>query len=240
MHSRMRFYLVLNLAVEFWFVAALAELQKYAEIDKETIWPPSENGSSSNNDQLNPEQDGHSHASFLETQVLTLTENVKNLEAKLEEARATLQAKEAQVSELEATLCLSKMPKEEPGNGEVESELEGLFRLKIEAEIEYLAIARTIQKHRVEEQRGLAGVQSRMTSELGEVESEAVVLEKQEGHKADSLVSADIGGVDEVLRFQSRTCKVSYYLILQSILLLVVCCLFVSRLSPESAFSVPT
>lgn len=221
-------------------MAALVELQKYAEIDKETLWPPSANGGSPNHDQFNSEQMDHIHPSFLEIQLLTLTENVRNLEAKLEEARATLQMKETQVSDLEAALSLSKMPKEEPGSREVESEIEGLFRLKIEAEIEYLAITRTIQKLGVEEQQNSADVQSGVTKKLNKVEPDAVALEKQAEHKADNLISADVKVVDEALRFQRRTCKVSNYLILQLTLLLVVLWLFISRLSPESTFFVPT
>ncbi|PKI35706.1 hypothetical protein CRG98_043864 [Punica granatum] len=199
------------------------ELQKFADIGKEPGSPPSANGSSPQHEQLDPELINQIPSSFLEIQMLTLTENIKNLEAKLEEARATVQAKEAQVSELEAALNLSKLPKEEPGSGEAESEIEGLFRQKIEAEIEYLAITRTIQKLRVEEQQSLADIQSNMITKLGKVEAKATELKKQAEEEAyKNLVSADLKGVDEVLTFQNRACKASFFLILQLVLLLVV------------------
>lgn len=229
---------MIYLAAEFWF-AILAELQKFADIAEGPLSPPSTNSSSSHHDQVNLEKISDSPPSFLDMQVLTLTKNVKNLEVKLEKARATLQVKEAQVSELEAAVSQCKLPKEEMGSKEGEPELEGLFRQKIEAEIEYLAMTSMVQKLRVKEQQSLADAQSRMISKLGKVEAKAAVLKKQ-AEEAGNLVSRDVRGVDEVLRFHSRTCKASFYLTLQLLSLLVVCWLFVFRLSPESAFSVPT
>lgn len=221
-------------------MATLAELQKLADISKEPLSPPSANGTSPYHNQLEQVQFNHISRSFLEIQVLNLTENVKNLEANLEEANASLQMKDAHLSDLKAALSLSKLPKEEPGSREVESELEGIFRQKIEAEIEYFVITRALQKLRVEEQQSLADVQSKMTSKLGKVEAKATLLKKQAEEEADNLVSADIRGLDEVLRFQKRTCTASFYLILQLVLLLAVCLQFASRLSSKSAVSLPT
>lgn len=215
-------------------MATLAELQKLADIGKEPLSPPSANGTSPYHDQLEQVQFDHISRSFLEIQVLNLTENVKNLETNLEEANASLQMQDAHLSDLKAALSLSKLPEEEPGSREVESELEGIFRKKIEAEIEYFVITRALQKLRVEEQQSLADVQSKMTSKLGKVEAKAALLKKQAEEKAD------IRGLDEVLRFQKRTCMASFYLILQLVLLLAVCLQFASRLFPKSAVSLPT
>ncbi|KAF2298186.1 hypothetical protein GH714_016909 [Hevea brasiliensis] len=124
-------------------------------------------------------------SSSLESQVLSLTENVKYLESKLEEANAMLTVKESRVVELENTLIRGKSPTEESGNAiklqqeksrEIESELESLFKQKIEAEVEYLILTRTIQKLRVvagdqltffEQQEALAGEQEQMLNKLG-------------------------------------------------------------------------
>lgn len=231
--------LFIYLAAEFWFGATLAELKIFANIGKEPLSPHLENGSSPHNDLLDLKQTSPIPPSFLDMQVLTLTENIKNLESKLEEVRVTLKAKEAQISELEAALSQTQLPKE-PGSKEGELELEGLFRHKIEAEIEYLIMTRMVQMLRIEEQHSLVDVQSRMTSKLRKVEAKAAVLKKRAEKEADNLVSADIRGMDEVLKFHNRTCKALFYLMLQLVLLLVVSWLFLSRLSPESAFSAPT
>lgn len=217
-----------------------AELQKFANIRKEPLSPPSANSTSPCDDQLDPQQISHIPQSFMEVQILTLTERIKDLEAKLEEARATLQVKEAHVSELRTALSLTELPKEEPGSREVESEQEGIFRQKIEAEIEYLAITGAVQKLRVKEQQSLVDVQSKMTGKLGKVEAKSALLKLQAREEADTLISTDIQGLDKVLRFQKQTCKASFYLILQLVLLLAVSLLFASRLSPESAVSLPT
>ncbi|KAA8523488.1 hypothetical protein F0562_009911 [Nyssa sinensis] len=130
-----------------------------------------------------------------------------------------LKAKEVKVIELEATLESNKSSKEEmrstielqqKNHREMEAELEGLFKQKIEAEIEYLAISGAIQKLRVgavdqitiiEEQKSLALEQARMLSKLGDAESKAAMLKRQ----AEKLGTycRDFVENDKVLKLQS-------------------------------------
>lgn len=174
----------------------------------------------------------------------------------MEEARAILEAKETRIVELEATLSSGKSPKDGSGSTmelqeekirEIETEVEGLFKQKIEAEIEYLATVRTIQNMRVaagdkmtlfEEQKTLAGEQAQMLNKLEGAESKAEMLKKQ----AEELETCceDILGTGEVLNMQKRVCKVTWCFLLQLILLVIVVGLFVLELSPHSVVVVPT
>ncbi|KAK4781677.1 hypothetical protein SAY86_015779 [Trapa natans] len=216
------------------------ELQKFSDIPKEPLSPPLANSTGPCDVQLDSQQTGHIPQSFMETQVLTLTEKIKDLETKLEEARTSLQTKEDHISELMTSLSLRKLPKEEQGSGEFEAEHEGIFRQKIEAEIEYLGITRALQKLKAEEQQNMVDGQSKMKGKLGKVEADAALLKKWTGEEVDGHIMADTQGLDEVLSFQKQICKASFYLILQLVLLLVICLLFASRLSPKSAVSLPT
>jgi hypothetical protein len=126
----------------------------------------------------------------LEFRVLSLTQTVQYLESRLEEAKAMIKVKELRVAELEATLNGDRSPKEESASTtelqqekyrEIENELEGLFKQKIEAEIEHLALA-SLQKLGVaagdqitlfEEQEALAGEQVQMLNKLGEAGNKA-------------------------------------------------------------------
>ncbi|XP_057486399.1 WPP domain-interacting protein 1-like [Actinidia eriantha] len=193
---------------------------------------------------------------FLEKQVISLEQKVNLLESKLEEANAVLKEKEAKVIELECALKNNRSPKEEMPRtvesqqkkyGDMEAELEGLFKQKIEAEVEYLAISRTIQKLRVaavdqvavfEELEALALQQPQIFNRLGDAESKAEML-KIQAEKLETY-SEDIVGTDQVLKLQKRVCKVTSCVFIQSILLFVVFVLFFLQLSPRYAGVVPT
>lgn len=210
----------------------------------------------SSSDQLGAEKFGQNGSSSLEPQVLSLIENVKHLKSKLDAATVTLDLKEKRICELESSLNVSKSVKGESGSTielqqekcrDMESELEGLFQQKIETEIEYLALKRTIQTMRgatsnqimlFEEQKTLAGEQAEIQSKLGEVENKAAELKKQ----AEELEKCceDIFGTEEILITQRRIYKVTSCFSIQLILLLLVCWLFVSQLSPRSRVVVPT
>ncbi|KAI4390041.1 hypothetical protein MLD38_002196 [Melastoma candidum] len=128
-----------------------------------------------------------------EGQVSDLTEHVKSLEVALEETRTTLLASESRISELEAALSDRRSFEEESTTNcdsltsKPMDELENAFRQKIEAEIEYLAIVRTIQALRVDLQSQLmllaeqeaAVAQATSHDKLCEVETRAAQLEKQ-------------------------------------------------------------
>uniref|UniRef100_A0A5B7B0M5 Putative WPP domain interacting protein 1 n=1 Tax=Davidia involucrata TaxID=16924 RepID=A0A5B7B0M5_DAVIN len=249
------------------------EVQKLREIGKEHIsqFYDSTQGSSlpseffsvdpnipeaSSSDQLHSGEIRHISSDSLETQAISLKWKVNLLESKLEEARATLKVKEVKVIELEASLESNKSSKEEmrsmielqqKNHREMEAELEGLFKQKIEAEIEYLAISRTIQMLRVaevdqitilEEQKSLALEQAQMLNKLGDAESKAVLLKRQ----AEKLGTycGDLVENNEVLKLQKRVCKLTWCFFIQLILLVVVFVLFVLQLSPHYAGVLPT
>ncbi|KAA8527132.1 hypothetical protein F0562_008639 [Nyssa sinensis] len=209
----------------------------------------------SSSEQLHSREIRQNPSDFLETQVISLEQNINLLESKLEEARTTLKAKEAKVIELEATLESNVSLKEETrttielqqkNQRKMEAELEGLFKQKIEAEVEYLAISRTVQKLRAaavdqitifEGQKILPLEQAQMSNKLGEVESKTAMLEKQ----AELLETncRDVVETDEVSKLQKRVCKNTSCFFIQLILLSVVL-LFVLQLSPHYAGVVPT
>jgi hypothetical protein len=254
-------------------VCTLAEVQKFREIRNEPTSPPdsSTKGSSipadftttdpenyipSSSDQLGSEKIRQTALTSLEAQVLSLTKNVKIFESKLEEARAMLEAKDSRIAELEAAINSSKSPREESGSTiglqeekcrEIETELEGLFMQKIEAEVEHLAIKKTIQKMKVaagdqltilEEQKALAVEQAQVLNKLGEAESKATMLKKQT--KEIEKCCGEIIGAEEVLKMQGRMYKVTWCFWGQFILLATVCWLFFLPFSPRSGVVVPT
>lgn len=121
-------------------------------------------------------------------------------------------------------------------NRVVETEIEELFRQRIEAEVEFLAISRTVQKLRVaaidsntvlEEHKSPA----QMVNSLEDTENKAEKLEK---------FSEDIAIANETLKLRKGACKYASCFLLQLLLLLIVLGIFVFRLSPNSLEVVPT
>lgn len=191
----------------------------------------------------------------LETQMISLKQNVNLLENKLEEATAMLEMKRAKVIELEAALN-SRPPKEETGattdlkpekHIEMENELDGLFKQKIEAEIEYLAISRATQNLRVasvgqitllEEQKILASEQAQMLNKLEHSKRKVNNLKRQP--ETLETYRGDIVEADEVLKLQKRVCKFTSYFFIQLILLVAALGLLLQQLSPHYSEVVPT
>lgn len=127
-----------------------------------------------------------------------------------------------------------------------ESELEGLFRQKIEAEVEYLMVSRAVKKLRVaaveqvnllEEQKKLASEQAQIVKKLGDAELKAATLKTQA--KELENYCEDIMSADEMLKLHKRMCKHSTCFLLQ-LVLLVVLGLFLLQISPDYAGVVPT
>lgn len=254
-------------------MCSFAEVEKLGEIGKDAILlhdnsfegssipadsiftDPQIHGLSSSN-KFRSEKNGEGASGSLEMLVLSLKQNVQHLEAKLEEMRTLLEVKELRVAELEATLNSSKPGKEDSGSTidlqpelcrEMETEFECLFRQKIEAEVEYLTLTRTIDKVRaagggrvtlIEEQEALALEQAQMLSKLEETECKAAVLEK----RAEELgkYCRHVLGEEVVLKMQNRVCKVTTCFVIQFLLLVLVFWLVVLRLSSHSGVIVPT
>lgn len=233
------------------------ELQKFGEIWKEPSFISAESESHQSPPfQLGSEDVRQSTSSSFETEVTSLTQKVISLECKLEESGAMLEAKESRVVELEATLHRRESPKGKSGSTnqlhqenfeEFEIQLEGLFKKKIEAEIEYLALVRTIQNLRVaageqvtlfEEQKNLAGEQIVMMNKLEAAKGRAEKLTKQ----AENLETycGEILETEEVVKMQKKVFKVTWCVIIQLMLLVLVFGMFVLQFSPQSGEVVPT
>lgn len=116
----------------------------------------------------------------------------------------------------------------ETGIRDVVTELEDLFKQKVEAEVEYLAISRTVQKLRVaavdqisvlEDYKALASEQTQVLHKLGDAESKAALL-KKEAEKLEKSCD-EIANVEELLRLQRRVGKYCSCFAAQVVILLV-------------------
>ncbi|GLT83778.1 hypothetical protein SLE2022_020490 [Rubroshorea leprosula] len=246
------------------------EVNKFGEIGREPVSLHANSGNTSApvdsifseicepslSDQLASKKIGENDLSTLENQVLTLTHKIESLESSLEEAKVVLELKDIRIVELEATINSSKSPKEESGRTaelqleklkEMELEFEGLFRQKFEAEIEYLALMRAVEKLRVsvidqkrlfEERKSLVGEQVHVLRQLRDVENKDTVLKKQ-AEKLEKYCG-DILGTEEILKMQTRVCKVTFCFFIQLTLLVLVFWLVVLQLYPDSGVVVPT
>ncbi|KAG9143237.1 hypothetical protein Leryth_010165 [Lithospermum erythrorhizon] len=180
----------------------------------------------------------------LEIEVSSLRENKHVMEIKLEETTAMLQMKEAKIGELEGRLG-SLTNQKEVNFPDLESELEAVWKQRIEADIEYLTISRTIQDLRIasvdqisqlDEKTALE--QSQITNKLIDAESKAENLKrdakKLERHCEDLVIA------DETVILQNSVCKYSTCFLIQLILLAVILGIFILQLSHHSAGVVPT
>ncbi|KAG8365204.1 hypothetical protein BUALT_Bualt18G0080100 [Buddleja alternifolia] len=132
----------------------------------------------------------------------------------------------------------------ETAEGDVETELEALFKQKIETEVEYLAISRTLEKLRatavdqitlLEEQKA---EQTQIINKLDDTESKAAML-KKEVDKLETF-NEEIANADQTLKLQKRVCKYTSYLFVQLVCLVLVLGVFIFQLSPNYVEVVPT
>ncbi|KAL3333726.1 hypothetical protein AABB24_033672 [Solanum stoloniferum] len=238
--------------------ALASEIQKFKEIGKDTTFGHSledvgipSNFTSDDSDfprpstsVLSQNRDGAQHSlNSLESEVFSLKQNILLLQNQVQKAADLAKSKEARVTELETILGSSSKSEEET----IESEFEGLFRQKIEAEVQYLALSTTAQKLRsaavdqltlLEEQKTLASEQAQMVHVLGDAEAKAVVLKTQT--KKLERYCEDLASTAEKLKLQKKVCKYSLCLFIQLVLLAVVVGLFLMQISPEHAEVVPT
>lgn len=244
------------------------EVQKFREIDTEVASPEDDSAKCSSasagitavdlglhksflSSHSSADETNQAASSSLEFQISSLKQHVNLLESKLEELQGVLASKDSRIVELETALSSGKFPKEESANTlgykEVEYEIEDLFRQKVEAEVEYLAIAKVMQNLKVgadlqftllEEQEKLSENQAQVLNKIIDAESKASVLknkaEELEKYCGDSLV------IEESFLLQKRVCKVSFYLFLQFMMLILFFWFLLSQLSQNSGVVVPT
>lgn len=244
------------------------EVQKFREIDTEVVSPEDDSVKCSSasagitavdlglhksflSSHSSADETDQAASSSLEFQISSLKQHVNLLESKLEELQGVLATKDSRIVELETALTTGKFPKEESANTlgykEVEYEIEDLFRQKVEAEVEYLAIAKVMQNLKVgadlqftllEEQEKLSENQAQVLNKIIDAESKASVLknkaEELEKYCGDSLV------IEESFLLQKRVCKVSFYLFLQFMMLILFFWFLLSQLSQNSGVVVPT
>ncbi|XP_054796972.1 WPP domain-interacting protein 1 isoform X2 [Prosopis cineraria] len=195
-------------------------------------------------------------SSFLEHRLMmSLTENVNNLELKLEETQRILAAKNSRIAELETSLRNDKPPSIESSTlvhlpeeyREADFDLDELFRQKIESEVECLLITKMMHDLKVEadfhlkqleELEALSRKQAQFLPKLVEAESKASVLKNQ----SEELENHH-GGTLEVLEsfmMQKRVYKVTFYFWVQFLLLILAFWFFTSQLAPNAKAVVPT
>ncbi|PHU04095.1 hypothetical protein BC332_24917 [Capsicum chinense] len=192
----------------------------------------------------------------LESEVVSLKQNVILLQNKLNDETELIKLKEARVAELETAILTSNSKKEEKktGNGlhqsteDIERKLEGLFRQKIEAEVEYLTISRTIQKLRaaavdevalLEKQKISVSEQAQMVKNLGDSEMKVSML-KSQAAKMEKNYCDDAANTSKNLELHKSVCKYSSYFLIQLVLLAIVFGLYMSQMSPDAVEVVPT
>lgn len=204
----------------------------------------------SQSNQLGSEKTVQRTVSSLHAELSSLREDVKVLVIELDETRALLLAKESKVVELEATVDSRNSPKQGLGNAieleekkyrEIEKEIENLFKQRIEAEIEYLAITRAAHSLKafaekqatvLKEQEAVAEEQAQVVNKLGDVEKKALNLKKE----AEELekYSGGILGMEEVLDTHRGVYKVTWCFCVQFILLVLVIWFFFLQFSPPN------
>ncbi|KAJ8534395.1 hypothetical protein K7X08_016123 [Anisodus acutangulus] len=190
----------------------------------------------------------------LESEVVSLKQNVILLQNKLNDEADLIKLKEARVADLEAILRSSSNKEEKntrdvlhQSTADIEREFECLFRQKIEAEVEYLTISRTVQKLRaaavqvtlVVEQKILATEQAQMVKKFSDSETKAATLKSQVDN-LDKNYCDDVASTDKTLELQKGVCKYSSYFFIQLILLVIVFGLYMLQMSPDAVEVVPT
>ncbi|KHN24748.1 WPP domain-interacting protein 1 [Glycine soja] len=162
----------------------LRKLQKFREIGIEAISPDDDSAKCSS-------------ASAGTTIDLGLNKSSQSGQSGAEEIRQTASSssdpQDSRIAELEASLSSVKISREESASTidlsekkceGVESELEGLFKLRIEAEVEYLAISKVMQN-----MKGGAGIQQTLLEEQEKLsENQAQILDKVVDAKSKASV----------------------------------------------------
>ncbi|PIA58272.1 hypothetical protein AQUCO_00500301v1 [Aquilegia coerulea] len=191
----------------------------------------------------------------LEAELIKIQSKVHLLERKLEDATIILDVKESRVVELEGILNERELSKEEQGSSlqslqekckELETELDDLFKQKIEVEVECLAMRKTSQKLKVvsedqvalyEEQKSLISEQNKLLHKFRDTESKIATKKEEVENLASFGESLD---TVEVLKMHSRIRKHTFCFSVQLLLLCLVFGMLFLQSWPGSTGYVPT
>nr|GME16715.1 WPP domain-interacting protein 2 [Ipomoea batatas] len=199
------------------------EVQKFKEIAKEAEQSESVNGM-------------HDSFDSLENEVISQKQVLKLTKSKLEEATSMLTLKEAKVNELESIISNGPRMEERQiamqSTLDIETELETLFKQKIETEVEFLVskAAAADQITLLEQQKTL--VSDQMVNKLGDAEQKAAML-KKEAEKLENYCKNMVSTADDTLKLQKNVFKHTFCFCSQLILLVLVVGLFIFQLSPH-------
>lgn len=185
-----------------------------------------------------------------------LNNNVHTVKQQLSEAEVRLKEKEFRIVELEATIKNMDSFGQDRGKTvelqpkicqEMEADLDSLFKQKVEAEVEYLAITRSTKELTIlvkdqikllQEQKTSPREQAQSLRTMADVKNKAAMPQGQ-GEELDA-VCRQMAGSEEVSKMQRRVSKITVCLTIQLISLLLVFGLFLLQLLPKSAVVVPT
>jgi hypothetical protein len=161
--------------------------------------------------------------------VMKMNEKMQHLEQKLKEASDTIRQKYLRIANLEIVIDGAHRPllEEDADNiVQLEMEVERQLQDKIQAEIQWLVMVKAKQNWQVraedqialEEHKSSAGDTMKMMLKLRDTESKIVMLKEQVDKM--EVHEKELYRTTEVLKMESRTCKVSLFGLLQ---LIMVC-----------------
>ncbi|KAK9691538.1 hypothetical protein RND81_09G202800 [Saponaria officinalis] len=160
---------------------------------------------------------------------------VQTLEMQLDEAQVRLKEKDTKAIELEKTIQTmntESSPQADEKNTieiqrnlwkEMETELESVFKLKVETEVQYVAMTGS-------------------RKDLGSLVDDQIKLQRDQTLESSraSIAHTNITEDEELQRMRNQIAKYRSRLIIQSVLLALVVGLFVLRMLPKSVTVVPT
>ncbi|KAG0488679.1 hypothetical protein HPP92_007490 [Vanilla planifolia] len=188
-----------------------------------------------------------SHCPTFDIQLKELNKKVEHLESILEEASKSIKAKEQKVVQLEAIVWKSELPELEIRSDKLfleehqeamESELEVLIMKSMEAEIEYLILAKTSHSWKVLAEDRFALFKEQLMPNLSNVEHRASLL-KEQTERLEAYCEG-LRRTEKVLTLQNMVFKLSLCYFFQLLVFCLAFGLFLMRLLPSSDWVVPT
>ncbi|CAN6167392.1 unnamed protein product [Urochloa humidicola] len=208
------------------------EIQKFVDIRKET-----DEDSTTHHSETEWSSSLHPYESVEE-----LSEKIKVLESKLEEATMLINQQDSKILELDA---LSQIQPQD--TMALQSDVDQLLLEKMEAEIQCFILTRASQDWKplikdqfalYEAQKSLMGDRKSLETKLRHTENRAMMLEEM----VDKLESQckELSETSEVLKLQARASRASLFCSIQFVLLCIAMGTLLVRFLPSSPEIVPT